>query len=234
MCGLVGLVHLDGSPVKIESVERARRCIAHRGPDSFGNWVEGSIGLGHNRLSIIDLSDNASQPFRSATERFVLAYNGEIYNFGSLRSELLSRGCIFKSASDTEVLLQSIVIWGVQAIQRFNGMFAFALWDRQEKRLLLARDRYGIKPLYIGVQGNTFAFASESKAINAISEFNSKIDPAGLLEYFTFQNFFSNATLHKDITIFPPGHYGWLDLKQKSPKLILTKYWEFDFANQKN
>src|SRR5262249_13768798 len=152
-------------------------------------------GLGHRRLAIIDLSDAARQPMVSADERFVITYNGEVYNFRELRSELEALGREFSSSSDTEVILQALAEWGTNAISRFNGMFAFALWDQAERRLLLARDRYGMKPLYYAQVNGTIAFGSEIKALLAHPAIGASLDLEALLEYMTFQNMFSERTL---------------------------------------
>ncbi|MGB5050131.1 MAG: hypothetical protein WBO46_14400, partial [Caldilineaceae bacterium] len=121
--------------------------VAHRGPDGEGQWIEGNVGIGHRRLAIIDLSPAGHQPMVSADHRYVFSYNGEVYNFRELRSELEAAGYWFRSKTDSEVVLNALAEWGTAALERFNGMFALALWDRKERTLLLARDRYGIKPL---------------------------------------------------------------------------------------
>ena len=147
-----------------------------------------------------------------------------------LRTELEALGYWFRSGTDTEVVLNALAAWGVQALERFNGMFAFALWDRKERRLLLARDRYGIKPLYYTQQGATFAFGSEQKAILAVPSMERRLDKPALLEYFTFQNFFTDHTLLEGVRILPAGHYALLDLGAEHPQLQLTRYWDFHFC----
>ncbi|MCP5268583.1 MAG: asparagine synthase (glutamine-hydrolyzing) [Zoogloeaceae bacterium] len=229
MCGVTGLVNLNGEFVSPDILKRMTDAIAHRGPDGEGQWVEGNVGLGHRRLAVIDLSPAASQPMISADQRFVLTYNGEIYNYRELRTELEAEGARFRSQSDSEVLLNALIQWGAKAVGRLNGMFAFALWDRRERSLLLARDRYGIKPLYYAVVGNTLAFGSEQKAILAQPAFERRLDKAALLEYFTFQNIFTDRTLLQDVKMFPAGHYGFLRLSDKNPKLKLAEYWDFEF-----
>jgi asparagine synthase (glutamine-hydrolysing) len=229
MCGVVGLINLDGAPVSQEVLKAMTDAIAHRGPDGEGQWAEGNVGLGHRRLAIIDLSPAASQPMVSADQRFVLSYNGEIYNYRELRAELEAEGIRFHSQSDTEVLLNALILWGSRAINRLNGMFAFALWDRRERRLWLARDRYGIKPLYYAAVGNTLAFGSEQKAILAQPGFARRLDKPALLEYFTFQNIFTDRTLLQGVKLFPAGHYGVLNLGDRNPKLELIEYWDFEF-----
>lgn len=229
MCGIAGLIHLDGAPVSPAVLQKMTDVIAHRGPDGEGHWIEGNIGIGHRRLAIIDLSPAGNQPMLSANHRYVLSYNGEVYNFRELRSELEAKGYWFRSKTDSEVVLNALVEWGVNALDRFNGMFALALWDRRTHRLLLARDRYGIKPLYYSQQGNTFAFGSEQKAILAIPGFERRLDKPALLEYFTFQNIFTDRTLLEDVKLLPAGHHASIDPNQKQPRLQQTQYWDFDF-----
>lgn len=234
MCGIAGLIHIDSESVSPVSLRRMTDAIAHRGPDGQGHWIEGNVGLGHRRLAIIDLSPAGHQPMINADHRFVLSYNGEVYNFRELRTELEALGYWFRSGTDTEVVLNALAAWGVQALERFNGMFAFALWDRKERRLLLARDRYGIKPLYYSQQGATFAFGSEQKAILAVPSMERRLDKPALLEYFTFQNFFTDHTLLESVRILPAGHYALLDLGAEHPQLQLTRYWDFHFCEPAN
>ncbi|MDP3229891.1 MAG: asparagine synthase (glutamine-hydrolyzing) [Acidovorax sp.] len=229
MCGITGLVHLDNAPVSPVTLQRMTDAIAHRGPDGEGHWIEGNVGIGHRRLAILDLSPAGHQPMASADHRYMLSYNGEVYNFRELRSELEAKGYWFRSKTDSEVVLNAIAEWGVKALNRFNGMFALALWDRKERTLLLARDRFGVKPLYVSRQGSTFAFGSEQKAILAMPGFSRHMDKPALLEYFTFQNIFTDRTLLQDIQLLPAGHYGVLDLKHSNPELRRTQYWDYDF-----
>ncbi|MDB5797925.1 MAG: asnB, partial [Paucimonas sp.] len=229
MCGIAGLINLSGEPVSPALLQRMTDAIAHRGPDGEGHWIEGGVGFGHRRLAIIDLSPAGHQPMISADHRYVLSYNGEIYNFRELRAELEVAGYWFRSKTDSEVLLHALAHWGPDALLRFNGMFAFALWDRKERRLLLARDRYGIKPLYVARQGSRFYFASEQKAILADPQFRRALDKPALLEYFTFQNIFTDRTLLEDIQLLPPGHYATLDLNVEAPVLKRTSYWDYRF-----
>lgn len=165
----------------------------------------------------------------SVDHRYVISYNGEIYNYRELRADLEVEGFRFRSHTDTEVLLNALAAWGTKALDKLNGMFAFAVWDRQERRLLLARDRYGIKPLYYAVVGKTLAFASEQKAILAQPAFARRLDKEALLEYFTFQNIFTDRTLLQGVKLFPAGHYGILDFSRTCPELKLVQYWDFDF-----
>jgi asparagine synthase (glutamine-hydrolysing) len=232
MCGITGLIHLDGKTVSPDVLKGMTDALAHRGPDGEGHWIDGNVGLGHRRLAIIDLSPGGHQPMEWADGQYVVTYNGEIYNFRELRAELEKAGVCFRSRSDTEVLLAAVGTWGIEkALERFNGMFAFALWDRRARTLVVARDRYGVKPLYFATQDGTFSFGSEQKAILALPGFRRVLDRPTLLEYFTFQNIFSSGTLLKDIQILPAGHYGVLDLGSAKPVLRLTQYWDFDFRD---
>lgn len=229
MCGIAGLINLDGAPVSPVVLKMMTDAIVHRGPDGEGHWSDGNIGLGHRRLAIIDLTPAGHQPMVSGDCRYVISYNGEIYNYRELRADLEAKGLCFRSQSDTEVLLNALVVWGVKALDKLNGMFSFALWDCRERRLLLARDRYGIKPLYYAIVGNTLAFASEQKAILAQPGFPRRLDKEALLEYFTFQNIFTDKTLLQGIKLFPAGHYGILDLSKSGHGFQLSQYWDFDF-----
>ena len=233
MCGITGLIHLDNSPVPLSVLQDMTEAIAHRGPDGEGHWIEANVGIGHRRLAVIDLSIAGYQPMVSADHRYWLSYNGEVYNFKELRFELEAKGYWFRSQTDTEVVLNALSEWGPKALDKFNGMFALALWDRKERTLLLARDRYGIKPLYVSHQGNVFAFGSEQKAILAMPDFKHKMDKSALIEYFTFQNIFTDRTLIEDIQLFPAGHYATFDLKNSNPALKYTQYWDYDFCEPK-
>jgi asparagine synthase (glutamine-hydrolysing) len=229
MCGIAGIVDLTGETISPVILQRMTDAIAHRGPDGEGHWIEGPVGFGHRRLAIIDLSPGGHQPMISADHRYVITYNGEIYNYREIRAELQAAGYWFRSQSDTEVLLHALAHWGADALVRLNGMFALALWDRKEKRLLLARDRYGVKPLYVAQQGHKVMFASEQKAITSHPAFSRQMDKEALLEYFTFQNIFTDRTLLKDIQLLPAGHFATLDLTDPSARLQRTKYWDYRF-----
>lgn len=230
MCGIVGLINLNGDSISPVLLQRMTDAIAHRGPDGEGHWIEQNVGIGHRRLAVIDLSSAGHQPMLSSDGRWILTYNGEIYNFRELRVELEALGHRFHSDTDSEVVLYSVAQWGPDAFSRFNGMFACAVWDRQERRLLLARDRYGIKPLYYSSQGNQFAFASESKAITSNKSFRRELNKEALVEYFTFQNILTDQTLMKDINLLPAGHWLQLDPTQPSQRQ-LHQYWDFDFTD---
>lgn len=232
MCGIAGVVDLKGggiSPVLLRSMTDA---VAHRGPDGEGHWIHENVGLGHRRLAIIDLSPLGHQPMVSTDARYALTFNGMIYNYRELRAELEARSYRFRSTSDTEVVLNALIEWGPDCLRRFNGMFAFGFYDSLERKLLLARDRYGIKPLYVSQQSEVFAFGSEQKAILARADFQRRLDKTAVMEYLTFQNILSQRTLLHDIELMPAGHYGVLDLRSSSPRLALTKYWDFAFQEE--
>jgi asparagine synthase (glutamine-hydrolysing) len=232
MCGIAGIINLKGDGVSPVLLQAMTDSLAHRGPDGEGHWIHENVGLGHRRLAIIDLSPLGHQPMVSSDSRYVLTFNGMIYNHREIRAELEARGHRFRSSSDTEVMLNALIEWGPDALRRFNGMFAFGFYDSVERRLLLARDRYGIKPLYVSQQGGVFSFGSEQKAILARSTFARRLDKSALMEYLTFQNILSDRTLLEDIQLLPPGHFAVLDLKSTSPKLALTQYWDFDFTEE--
>lgn len=187
MCGLVGEVRFYGDRVDPMALTRARDVMYARGPDAEGLWVseDQSIGLAHRRLSILDLDARSNQPFSDPSGRYVLVFNGEIYNFQELRKELAQRGLVFVTTSDTEVLLHSLIVWGKDACCRLNGMFAFAFWDNDERRLLLARDRFGVKPLYVdfGIPDRV-AFASTLGPLLELGSKPRELNCSALAEYF--------------------------------------------------
>ena len=228
MCGITGLINLNGEPVSPVILKKMTDAIAHRGPDGEGQWIEGNVGLGHRRLAIIDLSPLGHQPMISADHRYILSYNGEVYNYRELRTELEAEGVWFRSQTDSEVVLYALARWGTAALLKFNGMFALALWDRKEHTLLLARDRYGIKPVYYSDQSGRFAFGSEQKAITAQLGFRRVLNKPALLEYFTFQNIFTDQTLLQDIRILPAGHFLTLHAATGA-RPVLHRYWDFCF-----
>lgn len=227
MCGLAGVLDRSGEPVSPVILKRMTDAIAHRGPDGEGHYINGPLGLGHRRLAIIDLSPAGHQPMATEDGRFVIAYNGEVYNFNELRVELEAVGHCFHSRTDSEVVLKALAQWGEKALNRFNGMFALALWDRQKKELLLARDRYGIKPLYYAQVGSKFIFGSEVKAILADPAWRTELDREGLLEYLTFQNFFTDRTLFKGVNLLPQGSF--LRVSYKGAAAAPVKYWDYLF-----
>jgi asparagine synthase (glutamine-hydrolysing) len=211
MCGITGFwdiskqfsgEHLD------ETIQKMSKTLLHRGPDDGGIWtdVEVGVALGHRRLSIVDLSPLGHQPMMSANGRYMVVFNGEIYNFLELRRELTQLGHNFRGHSDTEIMLAGFSEWGLdQAIRRFNGMFAFALWDRQKRILHLGRDRLGEKPLYYGWQGSTFLFTSELKALKAHPNFRAEINRDALTQFFRYSYLPAPYSIYQGIYKLPPG-----------------------------
>ncbi len=231
MCGIAGVVEFAGRPAGSDVLKRMTDAIAHRGPDGEGWHTAGAIALGNRRLSIIDLSANGRQPMANEGGDVVVTYNGEIYNFRELRAELQARGHVFKSTTDTEIIVHAYEEWGDACVERFNGMFAFALADHRHAaapRLLLARDRYGIKPLYYTLTAARLIFASEIKAILAHPGQHVRVNRSALSEYFTFQNVFSDLTLFDGIRLLPPGHVMAVEVAARTatPRC----YWDYQFA----
>ncbi len=229
MCGITGILNFNGAPIDGDALKKMTTTLAHRGPDGDGYFIASALGLGHRRLAIIDLSDSGRQPMTTADGRYTIAYNGEVYNFKELRCELEGAGHRFRSRSDTEVLLAAYAQWGADCVTRFNGMFALAIWDGIERSLFLARDRYGIKPLYYALDGRQLLFASEHKAILNYPGFARRLDVEALLEYFTFQNLFTDKTFFEQIKLFPAG--SWCSVTMHAPPAELTfhRYWDFNF-----
>jgi len=216
MCGVTGVIHLDGEPVSPVVLKRMTDSIAHRGPDGEGHWIEGNVGLGHRRLAIIDLSPAGHQPMVSADHRWVLSYNGEIYNFRELRTELEAEGHAFKGQSDTEVLLHLYLSWRQRGgelaalLRRLNGIFAFAIWDADRTALLLARDALGVKPLYYRADSRSFAFASEIKALLPLTGALGPLDAVALQRYLTFLWCPGEGTPARAVRKLPPGEFIWI------------------------
>lgn len=218
MCGIFG--YIGSIPETL-----AKSCVdtlAHRGPDGSGLWSTPEVTFGHRRLSILDLSDHAKQPMRSASDRYVLTFNGEIYNFLELRTELQSLGCRFHTDSDTEVILAAFEAWGEDCQHRFNGMWAFAIWDTHNKSLFLSRDRFGKKPLYYAksAQGD-FVFASEMKALFSLLK-EVRANTSLVKDATRMFRYESTAECVVDgISRFPAGHSGWL----KQRELTIKRWW---------
>jgi asparagine synthase (glutamine-hydrolysing) len=232
VCGICGILNLDSAQVDDGLIAVMNQSLVHRGPDGHGQFTSGPIGLGHRRLAIVDLTATGSQPMSTACGRFVISYNGEIYNYLDLRTELQSKGHKFHSRSDTEVLLRSWLEWGSACIPKLNGMFAIAIWDAQEKQLTLVRDKYGIKPLYYAMFGRSFVFGSEQRAILQHPAATHHLDRTALVEYLTFQNIISDRTLNEAIRILPAGHILQLRIGEHSPRI--HEYWDFHFGDSAN
>ncbi|CAN5713071.1 asparagine synthase (glutamine-hydrolyzing) [soil metagenome] len=231
MCGIAGVCNLNGEAVSTGLLKRMTDVIAHRGPDGEGHYTDGPVGLGHRRLAIIDLSPAGHQPMANVAGDCVITYNGEIYNFQKLRVELEALGYQFHSRTDTEVIVHAYEEWGEKCIDYFNGMFAFAIYDRKRQGLFLARDRYGIKPLYWYSKNGIFIFASEIKAILEHPQVSRRLCYPALNEYFTFQNIFTDLTLFEGIRLLPPGCTLNLEFKGTSAPEI-KRYWDYSFASE--
>lgn len=240
MCGIAGIMCLQrkgcNREVNNALIKKMTDIMAHRGPNGEGQMCldEGNIFFGHRRLAIIDLSEAARQPMQSIDKRFTITYNGEIYNYKEIRAQLEQIGYRFFSSSDTEVVMNAYAEWGDKALVKFNGIYAFAIWDNYRKELFLARDRYGVKPLYYAKVGEQLVFASEYKAILLHPDFQKHLNLYALKEYFTFQNIFSNQTFFENIKILEPGSYIKIDYEQENiPDSV--NYWDYDFyeSNEK-
>lgn len=228
MCGIVGICNLSEKPVELALLKKMSDTIAHRGPDGEGHFVFENMGLGHRRLAIIDLSTAGQQPMHTRDGAYSISYNGEVYNYRELKTELRAAGHGFHSETDSEVVLNAMVEWGIQGLEKLNGMFAFAYFDRNNRELILARDRYGIKPLYYYEDENYFIFGSEIKAILAHPGVRAGLNYEGLLEYFTFQNFFTDGTLFNKVKLLPPGCY--LKFNTKTHVKQIVRYWDYHFV----
>ncbi len=199
MCGITGVFHLDGERVKVSVLAEMAKAISHRGPDDEGFYCDENIGLAHQRLSILDTSRKGAQPMVSKDQRWVVVFNGCIYNHKELREELKNMGHYFTSQSDTEVISEGLSAYGPEFFERFNGMFAIAAWDTQNRELYLSRDRFGVKPLYYYFNGKTLIFGSEIKAIIKHPSYDMDVDLGALNEYFTFQKYVYVPTLFKGL-----------------------------------
>ena len=221
MCGVSGRFNLDGRPVEATEIVAMRDTMVHRGPDDEGMFVDGPVGLAHRRLSIIDLA-GGHQPIGNEDGSVTVVFNGEIYNFAELRDELTARGHTFVTRSDTEVIVHQFEEDGAECVQKFRGMFAFALWDAKRKQLLLARDRLGIKPLYYAQVGSSLLFASEIKSLLRAADLRAEVDPAGLRRYLTYRHPYGTGTLFKGIRQLAPGHF----LIAGAGKITVRRYWD--------
>ncbi|HYO77552.1 MAG TPA: asparagine synthase (glutamine-hydrolyzing) [Thermoanaerobaculia bacterium] len=225
MCGICGIARPDGPPVDREAIAQMAEAMRHRGPDDQGEWIsiDGRAGFGHRRLAVIDLSRAGHQPMQDASGRLSITFNGEIYNYRELRSELSRRGHRFATSTDTEVILAGYREWGADVPKRLNGMFAFAIHDEEERRLFLARDRAGEKPLYYSHQNGVFAFASELKALMRMPGFERRIDRAALNEYLAFGYVPGASCILAGVRKLPQGCSLVLDLARGT--LAVDRYW---------
>jgi asparagine synthase (glutamine-hydrolysing) len=223
MCGIAGFNWRDERLIQIVS-----DTLSHRGPDQWGSYCDDAISLGHRRLSIIDLSEHGRQPISNEDRTIWITYNGEIYNFQELRGRLEDKGHVFKSDTDTEVIVHAYEEYGRECVHRLNGMFAFALWDRRRRELLLARDRLGVKPLYYYHRGGKLVFASEIKAILQVREVEREINQQAVYHYTGYEFVPAPDTIFRHIYKLPPGHY----LLYKDGKASLTRYWDLRFRSE--
>src|SRR5262245_36613307 len=237
MCGIAGVVSLDGRPVRHEEVRAMTDALSHRGPDEGAARLLGEgagqgralAALGHRRLKVIDLSSAAAQPMRDPVDRGCLAYNGELYNTAELRSRLEGEGVGFRSRSDTEVVLMALLTWGPEvALERFNGMFALAFWDNTRRRLVLARDRFGEKPLYYAVGPGRLVFASEVDALARHAGVGLDLDPEAIELYLTFGWIPAPWSIYRGIRKLP--HASWLEAVACGPVGEPRRYYRLEDA----
>ncbi len=226
MCGICGIVNFESDPVDRVVIERMTGALAHRGPDDAGYFVEGRVGLGHRRLSIIDLS-GGRQPIFNEDRSAAIVFNGEIYNYRDLAPVLTAAGHIFKTRSDTETILHAYEEYGDDCVHQLRGMFGFAIWDRGKRRLLLARDRLGVKPVYYYRNGRFLAFASEIKSLLEIASIPREVDPVALDLYLTLRYVPGPRTMFKNIFRLQPGHI----LVADQSGVRTTKYWDIEYPD---
>lgn len=238
MCGITGIVSVQiNNSNHLSAIKKMNDAIAHRGPNSEGIWNDEHCYLGHRRLSIIDLSEAGHQPFFSQDKRYVMVYNGELYNYKEIKLELqrAEHGSknlpyIFRTITDTEVILAAYLRWGIDCVKRFNGMFAFAIWDTIEQKLVIARDRMGIKPLYYQFKNNTLLFASEIRALIHSGLIDKKINLKSVAEYIQYTTVHAPNTILQDVLMLMPGHI----LELQNGNLKIQQYWNInDFSNSK-
>jgi asparagine synthase (glutamine-hydrolysing) len=230
MCGIAGFIRSCAPQAREELLKRMGEVIRHRGPDASGEYLDAVVGLAHRRLSILDLSPLGTQPMHSLDGRYVIVFNGEIYNFLELRAELERSGVVFRSRTDTEVILALYGRHGVGCLEMLNGMFAFALWDKESHTLILARDRIGKKPLYYyHAGGDRLAFASEIKSLLQLPGINREIEPTAIPDFLSYQYIPEPKTIYRDIYKLPPAHF--MVLKSGGEPRI-SEYWDVAFTPQ--
>ncbi len=224
MCGICGEVYYKKKKLSSSGIKVMMKSIKHRGPDGEGHFIDRNVSLGHVRLSVIDTSKNASQPMFSKDGRYVIIFNGEIYNYQDIKEKLLVKGYRFKSSSDTEVLLKSYIEWGRNCLKRCNGVFSFVVYDKQNRMIFAARDRFGIKPFYYYIDSDKFLFGSEIKAILTDSSIKREVDEGMLYEFLVFNRTdHSVRTCFRNIKNLRPGHY--LNLNSATGKHKIYKWY---------
>ena len=230
MCGIAGFTQFNQQEGTLETLQAMGNAILHRGPDAGGEYLDNYVGLAHRRLSIIDLSEAGNQPMTSSNQQYVIAFNGEIYNFLELRKELEQQGYSFNTHTDTEVILALYQKEGLNCLDKLNGMFAFALWDKQQKKLFIARDRIGKKPLYYFQKDGRFAFASEIKSLLTLPNIPREIRLDAVHDFFAYQYVPDPKSIFKDINKLPPGHYMTIDQNGSD----IQQYWDVSLKNVSN
>jgi asparagine synthase (glutamine-hydrolysing) len=228
MCGIAGIFNLNGNAVTHQEMIKVTRAIAHRGPDGEGVFIDDNLGLGHRRLSILDLSSKGAQPMPSHNGEWLIVFNGCIYNYLELKIDLRSKGHEFLSSSDTEVISEGLAEYGPAFFEKLNGMFSVGAWHKPTKTLWLSRDRYGIKPLYYWLNNGVLLFASEIKSFMQHSKFKVEVDLDALNEYFTFQNLFTYRTLFKGVTMLPPANT--VSINSSTTGIKHHSWWDYDFS----
>lgn len=224
MCGIAGICQVDASPLTPEAgqwVKAMTDRMSHRGPDGEGQWSNGPVCLGHRRLSIIDLS-GGGQPMHSADGQMTVTFNGEIYNYAELKEQLTALGGQFQTSSDTEVILEGYRIWGPDCLARFDGMFAFALWDNQQRRLFCARDRFGKKPFFYTVQHGRLYFASELTGIEQLRHLSLTMNPQAVMRYLAYEYVPTPHSVYTEVQSLPPSHM----LLLQDGNLSISRYWD--------
>ena len=227
MCGIVAILHVDSQhPIDEGLLRQMTDTMVHRGPDDAGYWTRGPVGLGHRRLSIIDLSPAGHQPMSNEDGTIWITYNGEVYNFKELRHELEMKGHRFRSSTDTETIVHAYEEWGTECLSRFNGIWAFALWDGPGRRLFVSRDRFGVKPLVYYQDEKRFICASEIKGILADRTIPREMDPESFHHYLSLMNVPAPFTIYKDIRKLKPGHF----LLLENGQLKERTYWDLSMG----
>jgi len=223
LCGIAGIINLyNCSPIAESVINRMAKSLVHRGPDDFGTYVDDRVALGHTRLMIIDLSSSGKQPLFDVSGRAGIVFNGEVYNYNEIKQELLGKGYRFKSSTDTEVVLNYYLEYGFDCLEKFIGMFAFAIYDKSKSQVFLARDRIGIKPLYYTLFDDKLIFASEIKAILLYPGFQTEPDVNAISSYLSYRYPIGENTLFKNIFSLQPGHY--LDISASD--IVKKQYWD--------
>jgi asparagine synthase (glutamine-hydrolysing) len=231
MCGIAGIIATEDSA---QTVNQMIDALKHRGPDDWGVWHDEHCALGHRRLAIIDLSEAGRNPLTNQNGKIWITFNGEIYNFQALREELEKLGYKFQTRTDTEVIVNAYEEWGVDCLRRLRGMFAFAIWDTGKRRLFLARDRVGKKPLFYGQFGKRFLFASELQGLLAAPSVPREVNAAAIDSYLSWGYVPAPHTAFKNIFKLPPAHYLTLDVKDSGFDIQVARYWSLEYAPKTN